>query len=76
MSQSADTESRIATIRTTLARFGLALFCIYLVAGGISLMIVILQQLDWATPLSVGGLSLLIAFLARFVFKDEIQEVC
>ena len=39
-------------------------------------MIVILQQLDWATPLSVGGLSLLIAFLARFVFKDEIQEVC
>jgi len=59
-----------------LARFGLALFCIYLVGGGVSLMIVILQQLDWATPLSVGGLSLLIAFLARFVFKDEIQEVC
>ncbi len=76
MSQSADTESRIATTRTTLARFGLALFCIYLVGGGISLMIIILEQLEWATPLSVGGLSLFIAFLARFVFKDEIQEVC
>jgi hypothetical protein len=66
----------MASAGTTLARFGLALFCIYLVGGGISLMIVILQQLDWATPFSVGGLSLLIAFLARFVFKDEIQQVC
>jgi len=56
-----------------LARLGLALFCIYLIAGGISLMLAILQQLDWATPVSVGGLSLLIAFLARFVFKEEIQ---
>jgi hypothetical protein len=39
-------------------------------------MIAILQQLEWATPLSVGGLSLLIAFLARFVFREEIQQVC
>ena len=76
MRQSTDTESLVAAKRTTLARFGLALFCIYLVGGGISLMIAILQQLDWATPFSIGGLSLLIAFLARFVFKDEIQEVC
>ena len=64
------------TLATTLARFGLALFCIYLVAGGISLMVVILQRLEWATPVSVGGLSLLIAFLGRFVFKEEIQKVC
>jgi hypothetical protein len=69
-------ETRAPAIRTTIARFGLALFCIYLVAGGISLMVAILQQLEWATPISVGGLSLLIAFLGRLVFREEIQRVC
>ncbi len=76
MDQSTRSESRLASAGTTVARLGLVLFCIYLIAGGISLMIAILQQLEWATPLSVGGLSLLIAFLARFVFRDEIQKVC
>jgi hypothetical protein len=68
--------NRVTATGTTLARFGLALFCIYLVGGGISLMIAILQSLEWATPVTVGGLSLLIAFLARFVFREEIQKVC
>lgn len=58
-----------------LAQIGLVLFCIYLVAGGVSLMVAILQQFEWAGPMSVGGLSLLIAYLASFVFKDEIQKV-
>ena len=61
--------------RTTLARAGLVLFCIYLVAGGIFLMMTILQQLEWAGPISVGGFSLLIAYLAKLVFKEEIQSV-
>jgi uncharacterized membrane protein len=61
--------------RSMLARFGLALFCIYLVAGGISLMMAILQQLEWAEPITVGGLALFIAYLASLVFKDEIRRI-
>ena len=56
-------------------RCGLVLFCIYLVAGGIFLMMTILQQFEWAGPISVGGFSLLIAYLAKQVFKEEIQSV-
>ena len=39
------------------------------------LMMTILQQLESAGPISVGGLSLLIAYLAKQVFKEEIQRV-
>jgi hypothetical protein len=58
-----------------LAQCGLALFCIYLVAGGISLMVAILQQLDWAQPITVGGFALLIAYLASLVFKQDIRRI-
>jgi hypothetical protein len=38
-------------------------------------MVAILQQLQWAGPITVGGPSLLIAYLASLVFKDEIRRV-
>jgi hypothetical protein len=61
-------------VQTTVGRLGLVLFCIYLVAGGIFLMITIMQQLDLAGPLTIGALSILIAFLAKLVFKDDLQQ--
>ncbi len=60
--------------RKILARFLQALFCIYLVAGGISLMVAILQQLEWAEPITVGAIALLIAYLSSLVFKEEIRK--
>ncbi len=61
--------------RKVFAPFLQALFCIYLVAGGISLMVAVLQQLEWAGPFTIGGLALLIAYLSSLVFKDEIRRV-
>jgi hypothetical protein len=61
----------------TAKRFGelgLVLFCIYLVAGGIYLMLAILQGCQCAQPFLIGALSLLIAFLAKLVIKDDIQR--
>ena len=58
-----------------LCQLGLVLFCIYLVAGGIYLMLAILQGCECAQPFLVGALSLLIAFLAKLVIKDDIQRV-
>jgi hypothetical protein len=63
------------TPRAALARLGLAFFCIYLVAGGIFLTITILQRLEWLGPITLGVISLVIAYLAKLVFKDEIQSV-
>ncbi len=57
-----------------LGELGLVLFCIYLVAGGIYLMLAILQGCHCAWPFLVGVLSLVIAFLAKLVFKDDIQR--
>ena len=57
-----------------LGELGLVLFCIYLVAGGIYLMLAILQGCECAQPLLIGALSLLIAFLAKLVIKDDIQR--
>jgi len=57
-----------------LGELGLVLFCIYLVAGGIYLMLAILQGCELTQPVLIGALSLLIAFLARLVFKDDIQR--
>ena len=65
----------MASAWTMVTRFALVLFCIYLVAGGIFLMITALQQLEWAGPIPVGALSILIAYLAKLVFKDEIQAM-
>lgn len=61
-------------IQAAAGRLGLVLFCIYLVAGGIFLMITIMQQLDLAGPVSVGALSIVIAFFAKLVFRDDIQN--
>ena len=38
-------------------------------------MVAILQQLEWAEPITVGGLALLIAYLSSLVFKKEIRRV-
>ena len=34
----------------------------------------LMQQLDLAGPVSVGALSIVIAFFAKLVFRDDIQN--
>ena len=64
----------MSVIAKRLGKVGLVLFCIYLVAGGIYLMLAILQGCELAEPVLIGALSLLIAFLAKLVIKDDIQR--
>lgn len=51
----------------------LTLFAIYLIGGAIMFNVQLLQIFDCATPITVGGMALLIAFLAKQIIREELQ---
>jgi len=51
----------------------LTFFAIYFIAGPIMFTVQLLQALECATPLTVGGAALLIAFLAKLIIREELQ---
>lgn len=50
----------------------LTFFAIYLIGGAIMFNVQLLQFFDCATPITVGGAALLIAFLAKLIIRDEL----
>jgi hypothetical protein len=55
-------------VRQTLLTF----FAIYLIGCAIMLSVQLLQSFDFATPITVGGTALLIAFLAKLIIREEL----
>jgi hypothetical protein len=51
----------------------LTLFAIYFVGGAMMFSVQLLQSFDVATPLTVGGMALLIAVLARLIIRDDLK---
>jgi hypothetical protein len=51
----------------------LTLCAIYLIGGAIMFNVQLLQTFDCATPVTVGGAALLIAFLAKMIIREELQ---
>jgi hypothetical protein len=49
----------------------LTLCAIYLIGGAIMFNVQLLQTFDCATPTTVGGTALLIAFLAKLIVREE-----
>lgn len=59
-------------IRWPLVRQAILPFvAIYLIGGAIMFNVQLLEFFDCATPITVGGAALLIAFLAKLVVRDE-----
>jgi len=50
----------------------LTFVAIYLIGGAIMFNVQLLQFFDCATPITVGGAALLIAFLAKLIIRDEL----
>jgi len=50
----------------------LTFVAIYLIGGAITFNVQLLQFFDCATPITVGGAALLIAFLAKLIIRDEL----
>ena len=51
----------------------LTLFAIYFVGGAVMFSVQLLQSLEVATPLSVGGMAIAIAVLARLIIRDDLK---
>lgn len=52
-------------------QIGLTFFAIYMIGGAIMFSVQLLQTFEYATPITVGGTALLIAFLAKLIVRDE-----
>jgi hypothetical protein len=50
----------------------LTFFAIYLIGGAIMFNVQLLEMFDYATPVTVSGTALLIAFLAKQIIREEL----
>ena len=55
-------------------QIGLTFFAIYLIGSAIMFSVQLLEVFDYATPITVGGTALLIAFLAKQIIREELQD--
>jgi hypothetical protein len=59
---------------SAVRRLALIFFAIYLIGGAIIFSVQLLEMFDYATPTTVGGTALLIAFLAKLIIREELQD--
>jgi hypothetical protein len=52
-------------------RLSLTLAAIYLIGGAIMFSAELMQSFDLATPLSIGSMALLVAFVAKLIMREE-----